>query len=171
MRHIFLFFTAVATLLIVSSCKQNKTSETTVNEQIQEMVKANFIVTAEDSAAVLTQVEIFLNNLKSEQYDAAVDMLYYLQGDSILKLSAERASVQKSLLKRLHGKEYELEEYRFKEETDNLVIYGVYFDVDSTRTRKQPDMTFSLNPVRRDGQWFLTLVDSKSSKVSSELHK
>ena len=93
-------------------------------------------------------------------------MLHYLKdGLEIVSLPAELEKQHRMVLGNFLGLTYNIESVRFLNEIDCQVKYNV------TLFEKQPDdpvsnqISFYIKPVRRDGQWYLTLADSQSDST------
>lgn len=67
------------------------------------------------------------------------------------------------------SKKFSIEEIQFLNETDSKVKYTVTL-FDKAPGDNRPNMiSFVIRPVRRDGQWFLTLADSATETRQSKL--
>ena len=103
----------------------------------------------------------FIEHLKNKEYDEAVSMLYYLHPDSsIVPMPRNLAIRQEQIFRTFPVLDYKFESIRFRTESDCQVKFVITF----SRSPEGQDYTTSLylQPVRRDGQWYLTVRDSSS---------
>lgn len=116
-----------------------------------------------DTAEVMNQVQTFIDRLKDKNVEGAMDMLYYLNKDSIKHLPPELARRGRTLLNVVQGaSRYDVENLTFHKEKDNKVrIVVTLFEKDDNDPAPNT-MGMILKPVRRDGRWYLTLADTES---------
>jgi hypothetical protein len=159
MKKSLLFTVAVMLLLGFSSCSDKKTAKTpTLKELADSLIdRPNFEMDSQDSAEVFNLVTQYLNKLREGKIDEAVGMLYYLVEDSVIAMPAKAVEGQKALLGRFQGVSYDLESISYDDETDNLARYTVTLFEKEPNDPRPNTMSFGLNPVRREGKWFLTL--------------
>ena len=166
----YIFFVTFASLLALSSCTGEKPKASQVVQE-SSVGQPRYEVSAEDSAEVVKMTREFLDNLKDERYDEAVGMLRVFDGDTLSFLSGGRAATQKAIFKRFHGIRYQLTSLRFLTETDNLITYTVTLFDNAPGEKHTNTVRGALNPIRIGGDWYLTLVDSKTEpKGGSEIH-
>ncbi len=116
-----------------------------------------------DTTEVLSLVDHYLGCLQSGQFDEAISMLWFMNGDSIVPLPKGLARENISIQQRFKGIRYELESVKFSEEKDNLVRYKVVLFDRKPGDTAPNEVRFSLKPVRQDGKWFLVVLDSQTS--------
>lgn len=165
MRKLSFFLTLCAVLAILTGCskKKGRTMED-VDRELLEAVQMD--LSHNDTTAVYDLTNQFLDYLKNQDLDAAMGMLHYLKdGMEIVSLPAELEKQHRLVLGNFLGLTYNIESVRFLNEIDCQVKYNV------TLFEKQPDdpvsnqISFYIKPVRRDGQWYLTLADSQSDST------
>jgi hypothetical protein len=108
----------------------------------------------------------FIEHLKNNEYADAISMLYYLDPDSsIVPMPRNLAIRQEQIFRTFPVLDYRFESIRFRTETDCQVKFNITF----SRNPEGKDYTTSLylQPVRRDGQWYLTVRDSSSPAGSA----
>lgn len=108
----------------------------------------------------------FIEHLKNQEYSDAIAMLYYLDPDSsIVPLPRNMAIRQEQIFRTFPVLDYRFESIRFRTETDCQVKFNFTF----SRNAEGKDYTTSLylQPIRRDGQWYLTVRDSASPNGSA----
>lgn len=160
MRKYSLFILAVLTLLTFSACKKDKVR---TFQEIEEDAKPPVAMQldANDTIEVHSLVDHFLQYLKNKEVDAAVDMLYVLNNDSVVSLPAKMAKTQKAVFQRWQGVKYDVDHLIFYSETDTEVKYTVtLFEKTDTADKRSNIISFFIKPVRRDGKWYLTMGDT-----------
>jgi hypothetical protein len=160
MRKYSLFILAVLTLLTFSACK--KSHQKTL-EEIEKEAKPEVAMQlgANDTIEVHSLVDHFIECLSNKNVDAAVDMLYVLNNDSVVSLPAKMAKTQKILFNRFQGVKYDVEHLIFYSETDTEVKYTVtLFEKKDENDNRPNKISFYLKPVRRNGKWYLTMGDT-----------
>ncbi len=115
-----------------------------------------------DTAEVANQVYKFIDCLKNKDVDQALSLLYYLDKEQIKPLPESLKKRERTTLATVAGAvDYKLENLQFLKETDNEVrIIVTLFEKDA----KDPapnTMKIRVQPVRRDGAWYLTLADTQ----------
>ncbi len=108
----------------------------------------------------------FIEHLKAQEYSDAISMLYYLDPDSsIVPLPRNLAIRQEQIFRTFPVLDYHFESIRFRTETDCQVKFNITF----SHNAEGQDYTTSLylQPIRRDGQWYLTVRDSSAPNGSA----
>ena len=91
---------------------------------------------------------------------AAVSMLSFLDGDSIVPLPGSLAKRQANALMSMRGIRYTVERLVFDQEKDNIVkLNAVLFEKKAGDLRPNT-IAFYLKPIRRAGKWYLTTADN-----------
>jgi hypothetical protein len=142
-------------ILLISSCNQQKTintSETNVQEEI--------VMNKQDTIKALSLVSDFLEALKEKKYADAVLMLHEVNPENCFAepvlLDNEKIEEAMQTLKQYPIKNYSIRDYQFKYTYDNTVRCVIEVEKKEGNTQK---MTFALKPVRYLGQWSLCLRD------------
>jgi hypothetical protein len=159
MKKSFLFTVVMFLLLGFSSCGDKKQTKTLTFDELADSLidRPSFEMDAQDSAEVYSLVTQYLDKLREKKIDEAVGMLYFLVNDSVVAMPAKAVQGQKAVLERFQGVSYDLNMISYDDETDNLATYTVTLFEKEANDPRPNTMTFGLNPVRRDGKWFLTL--------------
>lgn len=166
MRKYSFFLILCAALLVLASCSKKKDLRDyiqDVNEQVKANVKMD--VDGSDTAAVYNLTNEFLGYLQNKDLDAAIGMLRYLKdGEEIVSLPEGLEKTERLVLGNFMGLKYKIDEVRFHKETDCQVRYtATLFETDDPATPNK--VSFFIKPVRRDGQWYLTLADSQTDST------
>ena len=159
MKKFFVLSIFACDFFVILSCTGDMQKQSAEVETAEE---PQFQMTAKDTSDVLMMTGEFLGYLKTERYDSAVAMLHAFDGDTLTALSSERATTQKAIFKRFHGIRYQLTSLQFNSDFNNRVDYVITLFDNAPDEHHANTVRAALNPVRIDGQWYLTAVDSKS---------
>lgn len=121
----------------------------------------------EDTTKVMDLVNQFTMRLQNRDIKGAVDMLVYLNGDSIQPLDAANLQRQTNTLNFIAGMPgYELERVVMEDTRHNEAKINVVLFEKKDENDKRPNTTaFYLRPVYIGGQWYLTTKDNITSTV------
>ena len=153
-----LLFSLMAVMLstaVMTSCGGKKEAPA------DEVEAPAYVFTREDTTKVHDLVNQFTVRLQNGDIAGAVDMLRYLNGDSIQSLDQAFRQRQGHSLMFVAGKAgYELNRIVFNSNIDNEAkIDIVLFEKEEGDSR--PNTTsFYLRPVRIDDEWYLTTKDN-----------
>ena len=163
-KHLrILALAAIAVALCLCSCIGEKKDggQTTVDLNLPTMT-----LDSQDTIIVDQLSTEFIEHLKNQEYNDAIAMLYYLDPDSsIVPMPRNLAIRQEQIFRTFPVLDYRCESIRFRTETDCQVKFNIVF----SRNAEGKDYTTSLylQPIRRDGQWYLTVRDSSSPNGSA----
>ena len=153
--------------MLYSSCKQDQKRKT--NEEVLKEVLADgtqMELGSNDTTVVFELTEKYLECLRDKDLDGAIAMLYYLRnGNEIVSLPEVVEKRQRMVLGAFLGLNYTIDELRFHKETDCQVRYSVELFEKAADDPVSNKVSFFIKPVRRDGQWYLTLADTESDST------
>ena len=153
-------------MLLTFSCTGNNKNQSQ-GSLIQE---PEMTVLPEDTIAVMNLVNQYLDCLRHNQVDSALNMLYYLDSEEqIVSLPSDMVSGQRLVLQQFSGKDYEIEYLKFYRDIDNEVKYSCILFEKEAGDNRPNKISFLIKPVRRDRVWYLTMADDYSSKLK-EFH-
>lgn len=161
MKKVFNFVLLFALgLSVMTSC--SKKQETPEAPSSHDLFVSSLSST--DTTEVLSLCEDFFAKLASGEKDAALAMLF-LSNDSgqVLPMSEEKLQSLKSQFTLFPVLDQHLVDYKFGDAADNLMRFKVVFAKDEQG--KEESINFGLNPIRKDGKWYLT-VRNASAKVA-----
>ncbi len=161
MKKIFYFI--LLTFVVISffdSCTSKK------EEKVEPSAHDQFVATLTDAdtTEVLNMCQDFFTKLAAGDKEAAIGMLS-LSNDSgvISPMTDEKAQ---SLIKQFTlfpVLDNHLVDFQFGDAADNLMRFKVVFSKDEQG--KEDAINFGLNPIRKDGKWYLT-VRNASAQVT-----
>lgn len=152
-------FIAISLFCAVSfySCKENKPQ--TRQDAIQEFRNG---LTAEDSTTMLKLCNDCMELLKEGNIDEAINSMY-VYDDSTASVSPVSEQLRNNLRHNFEVfpvLDYELEYFSFQLEGINDVKYKIQFAEGGSEETGQFYTGFMFNPVKVDGQWFLSVKRS-----------
>ena len=156
MKKIVLFLGAVLlTGMALTGCKDKKAPADTKPVETSMFTK-------EDTAQVMDLVNQFTVRLQNSDIKGAMDMLVYLEGDSIKPQTAANMQRQAVTLSFIAGKPgYELERIILNNTTNNEAKINVVLFEKKDENDKRPNTTaIYVRPIYVNGQWYLTPRDN-----------
>lgn len=165
MRKISFFLILCACLAVLTSCSKKK--KLTLEQVDSELRNGPLMdMNHNDTTAVYDLTNQFLAYLKDSNLDAAMGMLHYLKdGEEIVSLPAELEKRNRMVLGNFLGLTYNIDEARFFTETDCQVRYTVTLFEKAADDPVSNKISFFLKPVRREGQWYLTMADTQTDST------
>lgn len=162
MNHKIFRILALAVIAVPLTLACSGTGEKKGNETQADMNLGPTMTLDSQDTLIVDQLSTeFIEHLKNQEYSDAIAMLYYLDPDSsIVPMPRNMAIRQEQIFRTFPVLDYRVESIRFRTETDCQIKYNFTF----SRNAEGQDYTTSLylQPVRRDGQWYLTVRDSSS---------
>lgn len=156
------FAIPVLSILLLASCK-GKTERV---EIVEDFNRVEF--SSDDSLEVRSLAEHYVQLYNEGNYDAAANMLNVVHNDSIHPLEAEERESYKRAMTALPHIEAKLADIKFYNELDNLIRIAVKMTEAGDFDTGRGTINFFLNPVKRDGTWYLTLADKYAEGVGHD---
>jgi hypothetical protein len=141
-------------LVLCAGCKSKNKSE-------EEFLPDRYMsLSASDTTAVTDLMNQYFDLLLKKDYDAAMSMIFQVSGDSLKAMEPEMEKHYQMGMKIVAPQRYEVESMTFRTELDCLVRYSaVLFDKESADDPRPNKMFYVIKPVRKGGEWFLTVAD------------
>ena len=166
MKRLSIVFIALISLSIFIGCKSEQKKPKADDAMLQPKMK----VSAYDTTAVKSLAQQFFARLQQKDLDGAMSMLYYLDDREIKELPEDLAKKERIVLGTFLGMRYDIDHIIFLKETDSELKYTVtMFEKEDESDRRPNKASFLIRPVRRDGKWYLTLADTQTETVKSEI--
>ena len=158
-KFFYLFSITVIASSILSSC--SKKSEDKVATAHDEFVSS---LSSADTTEVLNLCQDFFAKLAAGDKEAALAMLS-LSTDSgeVVAMTDEKLQSLNRQFTLFPVLDQHLVDFKFGDAADNLMRFKVVFAKDETG--KEEAINFGLNPIRKDGKWYLT-VRNASAQVA-----
>lgn len=169
-NKIFLFFVAALIVTYVIYIKFGEGTETQRKKSTHTNSEVPMHLSSFDTTAVLSLAREYLNNVVERNYDAALDMLYVLDGNNLpIGLSTEQYHRQQMAMTLYPVYGYEIKKLTFWRETDSRLDY--YLLISHPTDGSDPArVRCALRPVRYADIWYLTVADDRDTKDTSELN-
>ena len=161
MKKIFSFcFALLSVSVIAVSCSSKSESSAEVSSH-DAFVSS---LSSADTAEVLNLCQEFFTKLTAGDKESAINMLS-LSNDSgmILPMTDEKIQSLTKQFTLFPVLDNHLVDYTFGDAADNLMRFKVVFAKDEQG--KEEAINFGLNPIRKDGKWYLT-VRNASAQVA-----
>ena len=154
-------------VLLIGCKSDKKQSDTGENPNL---IRPEFVVTKEDTTQVRRLTMQYLNRLENRDLAGAMSMLRYYEHDSIKPLPRQLAQKEAYVLNMFLGMKAEIDHIIFFRTDDSEVKYTVtMFERTDSADRRPNKASFLIRPVRKHGEWFLTLADKQTDKVKSRI--
>ncbi len=156
---------SILAVTMLSSCSEKKKPQLH-NEYLRP---ASIEYTKEDTSKINELVDSYLNYYKNNDLEAASRLLYKLNNDTIRPLSEkERKGYVKALSQ---FKVYDAQATGFVLRSDKnnemTITLQIIPSPQGSIEKGTGVMQFALNPVLKDGQWYLTLKDKNAEGVEN----
>lgn len=159
---ILFFLTLIMGVGVLSSCKKEKQSATESAEEFKSGLSAT------DTTDVISMCDACMQTLKAGNIDEALQMIQMV--DSNLNVSPLDELHERQLRKTFKFfpvVDYRLENIAFNTSGLNDVKYQIEFFEKTDSLDTTPNtIGFMFNPVKKDGQWVLTVKQANQEVVS-----
>lgn len=125
---------------------------------------------AQDSMTVKTLANDYLAAFAAKDYETAADMLYKLENDSIRELNASERKSYLNTMGQLPNYGCKLKGLALYTTNNNRLVYMMQVTSTGNLETEEGVMKFYLNPVLKDGQWYLTLLDMEQEGTKKLFH-
>ena len=171
------FFSVTCALFV--SCGSKEKNEVTelkpiVKETIEDKIYKNRIDedmsrTDRDEQQVYAIAKEYLEELKNNNIDGALGMLYEYSLGELIPLTAENKKELKATLSNIPVLGYKIDNFKMLSNVDNELKYSIRFR-ESADGDDNPSnyISFQLNPIRYNGEWFLTVPENTEVQFTTE---
>jgi hypothetical protein len=167
MKNLFKFFVLSLVVSLVS-CHSSKKTEEQPEEDVNAFVEG---LTAEDTIQVIKLTTDYLDLLKNNQVDEALDMLCELKNDTIYPLSDETREQLRSTINMFPVLSYNIDVLFLRNELDNEIRFTTEF-FEKPEGDNRPNTTKGvLYPCKVDGRWILSMVQRGYNEEAEKLKK
>lgn len=164
MKNRFIFI-SLFTALLFSSCGEKKKAEMH-NEYLRP---ASIEYSKMDTAKINELIDNYINCYKNNDLEAASRMLYKIKNDSIFPLSENERKQYMEALSQFRIYDAKATGFILRSDKNNemtitlQIIPSPQGDIENGTGV----MKFALNPILKDGQWYLTLRDLNAEGVEN----
>ena len=158
----YLFLMVAA--LLAASCGDRK-KDSSAEEYLRP---PSMVFTPADTSSINKLVDTFVEQINKRDLSSASSMLYQLNKGEIENLPLEKRQNFETLLTKfpLHG--CDVFSFRLSGPTDNKIELAVKVMPNADVMNGKGIIKLVLNPVMKDGQWYLTLRDNDAEGIEHE---
>lgn len=154
---ILLSFSASLLLTGCSGCSNDE--QTQERKTTEELLPPHLDFSSDDSVAVQQLANNYLDAFSAKDYESAADMLFKYENDTVRTLTNKERSGYLRTMRQLPNFGSKLKGVILRNENNNRLMYVMLVDPNGNLDTEQGVMKFYLNPVMKNGEWFLTLLD------------
>ena len=156
----------VVGLLVLASCGDKKRSEET-GPQNKYLRPVTLDLSQKDTTQIRQLVDNYVQAFANNDFETASQMLYCVKNDSVIPLPEQERRNFVRTMKVFTVYACELEEFTIRTEKNNEMKLKVQIMEDGDMATNKDVTHFSLNPVLKDGQWYLTVRDENAEGVEN----
>ena len=149
-------------------CKSDKKKDPLRSEYLRP---ASIDYSGKDSSEIKALVDNYVENFKNKNFQATANMLYTLRNDSILPLSEQDKQKYIDAFSQMPVYDCAVKGIILRSDKNNEVQVSVQISPNGSIDEEKGVTTFCLNPVLKDGKWYLTLLDEYADGVESVYDK
>ncbi|MFQ9995834.1 MAG: hypothetical protein ACLRV7_02005 [Hoylesella buccalis] len=149
-------------------CKSGKKKDPLRSEYLKP---ASIDYSSKDSSEIKSLVDNYVENFKNKNFRVASSMLYTLCNDSILPLPEETKQKYIDVYSHMPIYDCAVKGMILRSDKNNEVQVAVQITPDGNIDEEKGITTFCLNPVLKDGKWYLTLLNEYAEGVESVYDK
>ena len=157
-----------AVSLLFVSCNSGKKKDALKSEYVRP---ASIEYSGQDSAAIKSLIDNYVENFKNKNFNVTADMLYYLKNDSVFPLSDETKEKYKQAYSHMPIYGCKVKSLVLRSDKNNEVKLSVQIVSSGDLDDDKGVTSVSLNPVLVDGKWYLTLLDEYAPGVENVYDK
>ncbi len=154
---------AVCLFVGVTACSGDKKGEVR-NRSVDPRSDASMSRTHEDSTALLEMTKSYLEALKKNDIEGALDMLYDVKGEKVYPLSDARKDEIRKISKAFPVLSYNIDEMVLYSDSDTEVRYTIEFFEKKPGDKRPNTMKCAVAPRRVSGTWYLTVAKMTQEK-------
>ncbi len=158
MKYLYHIFVGVVLLSFVA-CGGKK------NQEAEETGLPVFHFEQKDSDQIRLLAKDYVDRFNSGDLQGAADMLFFVRNDSVLPMSAKQRQGFLEAMKQFTQYGCEQKELKLYSDRDNELRVAVKMAEDGDFETGAGTTNLFLNPVLKDGKWYLTLRDQYAEGV------
>ena len=153
---------AIVGLLLLASWGDKKKETGPQNPYLRPVT---LDLTEKDTVQVRQLVDNYVQAFSHNDFEAASQMLYRVENDSVKPLTEEERANFVKAMKNFTVYGCELSEFTIRTDKNNEMKLKVQIIEDGDLANNIGVTHFSLNPVLKDGTWYLTVRDKEAEGV------
>lgn len=161
MKKIQILFFSVSASLFLTGCSGCGSDVQTRRQPVstEELLPPHLDFSNDDSMAVQTLASQYLEAFSAKDYETAVGMLFKYENDTVRSLTAKERNSYLKTMRQLPNFGSKLKGMMLRNENNNRLMYVMQVIPNGNLDTEEGVMKFYLNPVMKNGEWFLTLLD------------
>lgn len=160
MKHLFLTISFACVFVSFYSCSNKpQQKDTEENVYVDPRLDLNMQRSHIDTAAVMHHVTEYLDLLKQNDIEGALNKLYEASGDTVVPISKEYKEKMRNIVTTFPVLSYHIDELLMYSETDTEVRYTIEFYEKAEDDPRPNTLQCVINPRRVGYYWFLTVAD------------
>lgn len=157
------FAVVACSLLIVSSCGDKKKTEPAVGSEY--LRPATMQYSKQDTSEINNKVNRYVELIQNRNFADAADMLYTVRNDSLLPFTAEEKTGFVKAYSHFPVYNTAVTALILRSDKNNQVDVCLQIMKDGDIATGKGITVMSLNPVVKDGKWYLTLLSKDAEGV------
>lgn len=156
MKKLFFFFALISVLVFTVSCSNKKQPNVNVTEGSTFV----YSFTKADTTEVLNLVSQFMARLENHDIRDAVEMLRFLDGDSIKEATNVIKTRRALTFSTFPVLSHKVDRIVFNSDIDNEVKIDMKLFEKEENDPRPNTTSLYLRPVKFEGKWYLTTIDT-----------
>lgn len=156
---------AAVCLMLFAACGGDKKKET--GSQNPYLRPVTLDLSQKDTTQIRQLVDNYVQAFANNDLETASQMLYCVKNDSVIPLPEQERRNFVKAMSVFTVYACELEEFTIRTEKNNEMKLKVQIMEDGDMATGKGVTHFSLNPVLKDGQWYLTVRDENAEGVEN----
>lgn len=157
---VFYYFLVSLFVVALVACNGKKSNEA---EEPQGLPVFHF--EQQDSTAIRELAKDYVDRFNSGDAEGAAGMLHIIRNDSVLPLSGDQRQMMVEQIKLFSKFGCEQKELQLFSDRDNVLRIAVKVVESGNLETGAGTTNMFLNPIQKDGQWYLTLRDTHAEGV------
>lgn len=161
MKKLFKVTVLLAIIAIAFSCNSNnKKKDKLLIQDVDPRMDMSMQRTKQDTERVLNMAKQYLDLLKENNIEAALNQLVEFKNNSVKPLSSKRRSELKNTIEAFPVHSYKIDEVLLYSDSDTDVRYTITFFEKAKNDNRPNTIKCAVHPKRIRGTWYLTVAES-----------
>lgn len=161
MSNKFVLAFVLLSVVLLTGCK-DKPRQSQQNEYLRP---ASMYYSHEDSANIRQMVNVYIENMKTKNFEANVDLLYFVRNDSAFNYTEDMKRRYLEACSQFNIYDCCLKSLILRSDKNNEANILVQIIKNGDLKKEVGVTTLSLNPVKIGDKWYLTLLDKYAEGV------
>ena len=154
---------AILAVCLLASCKNKKAVDP--NRQSEFIKPASMNYSHEDTMRINQLMEDYIAGFAAKDYDRIANMLYKVVNDSVYPYSEKEKANYKKAMEHIPNYGCKMKSFILHSDINNEVAFYVQMVPNGDLEKGIGVTTLTLNPVVKDGKWYLTIRDKRAEGV------